>query len=224
MTFSLLGTTALAGYFRLKLRHGAENPRLYLQAARFLDQAKREWIDNHLQVIYLIVLVAFSRLIQSQPHAGAASTIAAEENPQRLLLTHFFLKVVAGFFINNKHVLLLGTKYYRAAISTYYIHITLYRQALSTQKRLLTTKNILSVSKLQKLSHQNSHFSGQNKEPGGQAPEESWLGGKPSGPDGFLAEGDSQVQDVSMKVRAIINTANFSNLICGTILQRLVCA
>jgi len=78
------------------------------------------------------------------------------------------------------------------------------------------------IRKLQKLSFQNNHFSGQNKEPGGQPPEDAGFCGEPSGPNGFLAVGDSQVQDASIKVRTRNKIANLSHFMGKAILQRVV--
>jgi hypothetical protein len=106
-------------------------------------------------------------------------------------------------------------------VITYYIHITLYRQALSTRSPLFVM-DILLIRKLSGLSHQNNHFRGQNKEPGGQPPDDSGFCAEPSGPDGFLAVGDSQVQDASIKVRTRNKIANLRHFMSKAILQGVI--
>jgi hypothetical protein len=56
-----------------------------------------------LEAVNLVGFVAFFWLVQSQAHAGAASTIAAEKNPQRLILADFFFKIGPGIIIDSNH-------------------------------------------------------------------------------------------------------------------------
>jgi hypothetical protein len=56
-----------------------------------------------LEAVNLVGFVAVFGLVQSQPHAGAASTIAAEKNPQRLILAEFLFEIGSGIIIDSNH-------------------------------------------------------------------------------------------------------------------------
>jgi hypothetical protein len=75
------------------------------------------------------------------------------------------------------------------------------------------------IRRLLALSLQNNHLSGQNKEPGGQPPEDTELCGEPSRPDGVLVVGDIQAQDASIKVKTRHNISNLSHFMGKVILQ-----
>jgi len=88
-----------------KFGHGPEHSGSDAEAARFLDDVQSKRIYHERDLVHSISFVAFLGLIQSQPHAGAASTVAAEEDPYSLLVGELFLKIGAGFFVNSDHLL-----------------------------------------------------------------------------------------------------------------------
>ena len=100
-TSHLTATPARAGI--IEFGHGTECAGLYCQASGFSDQLERKRIYNQGQFIDLIGLITFSWLIQSQPHTGSTSAIAAEENSQSLVPAHLSLEIAAGIVIYSKH-------------------------------------------------------------------------------------------------------------------------
>ncbi len=102
---SRTGTTAAGS--AVQFGHGAKYARSYGYAAGFSDQFEGKRVHGDLQAIDLVVFVAFSGLIQSQSHAGTASTIAAEKDTNRLILGKLVSEIVAGIIIDSDHSALL---------------------------------------------------------------------------------------------------------------------
>jgi hypothetical protein len=87
------GTTATGSI--VQLGHGAKYARSYGYASRFFDQFEGKRVDGDLQAIDLVILISISGLIQSQPHAGAASTMPSEKDANRLGGSQLVFEIVA---------------------------------------------------------------------------------------------------------------------------------
>jgi hypothetical protein len=84
-----------------------------------------------LEAVNLVGFVAFFWLIQSQPHAGSTSSIAAEKNPQGLILADLSFKIGPGLIVDSNHDLNSIIKEYKTENRcAYNIHACLRKQVV----------------------------------------------------------------------------------------------
>jgi hypothetical protein len=69
-----------------------------------LDNSEGKWVNDHAKVLEGVGFIPISWLVQSQAHAGAASTIAAEKDSEGLPFCEFAFEIVSRFLIDVEHV------------------------------------------------------------------------------------------------------------------------
>jgi hypothetical protein len=72
------------------------------------DHPHCEGIDQKGNVINLVSLVAFPGLVQSQPHVGAASTVASEKDTKHFVFPDLVFEEISALLVDSEHSTLLG--------------------------------------------------------------------------------------------------------------------